>query len=446
MRKLVNSDFARLLYAERLIPVTRLLDLNDIAELFADVEPALIDGFFAGGLALDHDPVAFCSYPYEWCPEMLFSAGELTLTLQLRALAAGLTLKDATPFNVLFRGPEPVFVDFLSFVPRAPHVYTWDAYAQFVQTFLFPLLLFKRQASPISEIFLAHRDGLAPADVYNRLSRLDRFMPPALQFALLPTYLSRLKERETKDAKHSTTDSDPDRAIFIARRIILNLRHSFLKLTPSASKKSVWTEYSETMSYNNESFSTKEAFVRSALEEIAPQTVLDVGCNTGHFSCLAAKFGASVVAVDSDQSAISRLWLHSRKAKLPICTLVMDFSHPSAGLGWSNSETMSFIDRARGHFDMVLLLAVVHHLAISDGVPFSEIFKVCAEMVVRGIVVEFVPTEDPMCRKLCRNKEHLIPQLAPAAFETAYAPYFYLVRRIRLPGSFRSLYFLRKRA
>jgi hypothetical protein len=156
--------------------------------------------------------------------------------------------------------------------------------------------------------------------------------------------------------------------------------------------------------------------------------------------------GAAVVAIDSDPSVVSKLWIRSRAEKLSVLPLVMDFSRPSPGLGWRNSEKISFLDRARGHFDAALLLAVVHHLSVTHGVPLEEIFGVCAEIVTQGVIVEFVPPEDPMFTKIGRNKEHLISRLQQPEFEAAYGPWFTLVRRLQLPASSRWLYFLRRQA
>jgi SAM-dependent methyltransferase len=443
-KSLLSSALVQELQAERLLPKTRSLGSNEIADLRSAGVFTDVPGVDGSELVLEHERIPFPSYAYEWCPEMLFAAGELTLNLQLRALDAGLTLKDATPTNVLFRGAQPVFVDYLSFAPRPLGGAIWPAYAQFVRTFLLPLLLFRQQKAPINELFFGRRDGLDPLEVYTRISIWSRFRPVALQFVSLPAWIGRTKTAQSALPGPAKQSADPKRDAYIARTIAVQLRGAFRLLKPKLAEDSVWADYMETHSYADESFVTKRAFVRDALRELSPRTVLDVGCNTGYFSCLAAAQGASVVAIDNDPAVISKLWLRSRAEHLPILPLVLDFGRPSPGLGWRNAEKLSFLDRARRHFDAALLLAVLHHLTVTEGIPLRDIFELCAQLVTGGLIVEYVPAEDLMFRKISRNKEHLIPRLGQAEFEASYAPWFALVRRQQLPNSSRWMYLLRR--
>jgi len=115
---------------------------------------------------LEHECIPFPSFPHEWPPEMLWAAGKLTLELAQKSLADGYGLKDATPFNVLFRGPQPIFVDLASFEARTPADPIWLPYGQFVRTFLLPLLANRYWKLPLADVFITHRDGLEPKDVY----------------------------------------------------------------------------------------------------------------------------------------------------------------------------------------------------------------------------------------------------------------------------------------
>ena len=95
----------------------------------------------AGALVFEHRPASFPNYPYEWAPEMLLCAAGLTLRLAFAALDHGFGLKDATPYNIMFEGPHPLFLDILSFTRRDPLDIIWQPYAQFVQIFVYPLLV-----------------------------------------------------------------------------------------------------------------------------------------------------------------------------------------------------------------------------------------------------------------------------------------------------------------
>jgi hypothetical protein len=128
-------------------------------------DPELARAVEGAARVVAHERLAFPSFPYEWPAELLHAAGLLTLDLAESGLEDGLGLKDATPFNVLFDGPRPVFVDWLSFERRDPHDPTWLAYAQFVRTFVLPLLAHREFAMQPAQVFLAQRDGLEPEQI-----------------------------------------------------------------------------------------------------------------------------------------------------------------------------------------------------------------------------------------------------------------------------------------
>src|SRR5205085_2914398 len=144
-----------------------------------------------------------------------------------------------------------------------------------------------------------------------------------------------------------------------------------------------WSDYMATHSYSQAAFSAKEKFVEELLREFRPQRVLDIGANTGHFSILAAKAGAEVVAIDSDPACIGMLWRIAQDQKLNILPLVLDFSRPSPALGWANAECRSFLDRASGSFDCVLMLAVIHHLLVTERIPLEEILRLLSELTAK---------------------------------------------------------------
>lgn len=444
-RVLLDSALIRDLEKDGLVPATRVLGPREIQELLCTSDLRLRAAPFDKDFALEHTPIEFPSYPYEWCPEALFEAANLTLTLQFRALAAGFSLKDATPSNVLFCGSRPVFVDFFSFVPKKEGVFTWIAYAQFVRTFLYPLLLYRTRRASTGDYLLSHPDGLTPTALYKQLIPFERLRPKVVRYVTVPAFLCKSKRALALSDTTGSRQFSFERASFVFDRLIRGLQSSLDDLSPRTPIKSAWTEYPETRNYSARCLSAKANFVRDALAESSASSVLDIGCNTGQFSFLANELGASVVAIDRDPGVVSMLWARSHAAGANINPLVIDFARPSPALGWRNLETPSFLDRARGRFDFVLLLAVIHHLALSDNIPLTEIFELCAEIVTRGLVVEFVPKTDPMAQLLSRNKEHLLDAMSQHNFEAALSPYFSIIRRVQLPDSLRWLYFLCRR-
>lgn len=396
-----------------------------------------------GAVVLAHERVPFPSYPHEWSAGMLAAAGHLTLDLADRLLPQGLGLKDATPYNVLFRGPSPVFVDVLSVERRDPRDSTWLPYAQFSRTFLLPLLAARDYHLSPTHTFTLRRDGLEPEEVYALASPLRRLHPAYLGLVTLPVLLGRGQDGSAHASRR--TDS-PEKARFVLGALLDHARRALRKVTPDPQRTSAWSDYMATHSYGDTAFAAKERFVRAALAQARPGAVLDVGCNTGHFALLAAELGARVVAVDRDPVVIDVLHRVAGERRADVLPLVVDISRPTPGVGWRNGECPGFLDRARGGFDAVLLLALVHHLMVSERVPLEEIAALAAELT-RGIaIVEYIGPADPMFRRLLRGRDALFADFTVAQFEAAFGRHFDLVEGEPVPGTDRKLYVARKRS
>lgn len=395
----------------------------------------------------EHERIAFPSFRAEWPPEMLASAGFLTLDLAEQSLPHGWRLKDATPYNVLFRGPSPVFVDVLSFERRDPQESLWPAYAQFVRTFLLPLLA--GRTSPSAPLWLAQRDGLEPEQVYRSLSWSRRLTRPGLTLASFPTWFAGRAESDA--SLYRPRPTDPEKASFTLGAMFRSLRGQLESLSSKQSADSHWSKYLDTQThYTGEQFAAKESFVASVLRELHPRRVLDVGANTGHFAELAATAGASVVAIDSDPAAVGRLWLRASGKKLDILPLVVDLCRPTPALGWRNRESPSFLDRATASsnnvgFDMVMMLAVVHHMLATERVPLEEILSLAASLTTDLLLIEFVEPSDPMFRRLVRGRDSLYAHLTASYFESACACCFEIIRKQPIAKSSRTLYLLRRK-
>lgn len=298
-------------------------------------------------VVLEHECIAFPSYPHEWSPEMLAAAGKLTVRLAREALEEQACLKDATPSNVLFRGPKPIFVDVLSFERRIPGDPTWLAHAQFIRTFLLPLLANKYFRIPPDQIFVTRRDGLEPEEFYSYLSALQKIRPPFLSLVSIPKWLARKSAAEGEDL-YKRRSKDPQMARFMLGSLLKRMDRVLDRLTlrPSSSR---WSAYSSNNNYTAEAFGAKERFVKAALDLVKPLRILDVGCNTGHFSRIAARAGASVVSIDYDPVVVGQLWRRAVAEGLDILPLVVDLSRPSPALGWLNQGRFRLRSYARGH-------------------------------------------------------------------------------------------------
>jgi SAM-dependent methyltransferase len=438
-----GSATARRLVAERrLVGATRLGD-EDVRALAAD--PALSAAVGGAAAVLRHERVAFPSYPYEWPAEMLHAAGVLTIDIARSVVDEGLGLKDATPWNVLFRGPAPVFVDWLSIERRDPHDPLWLPAAQFERTFVLPLVAHRELGTPLDQVFLARRDGLDPEDLYRATGRLTRLKPSLLTSVTLPALLSRGKKAESASTYRPALIQDAERAQFVLTSAINRLGRSLRRLEPREAD-SHWTGYMRGLThYTDADFARKEQFVRRALDDSRPSRVLDVGCNTGHFSALAAAAGASVVGIDGDAASVGHVWRRASRESLDILPLVVNLARPSPATGWRNAESPSFLSRAAGHFDLVLMLAVLHHLLVTERVPLDDVVQLAAELTREAAVIEFVAPDDPMFQRLTRGRDRLHADLTAEVFERAVAPCFDIVAAERSESGTRALYHLRRR-
>ena len=394
-------------------------------------------------ILVEHERIPFASFPYEWSPEMLYAAAELTLELAERLLSASIGLKDATPYNVLYRGPKPVFIDLLSFERRDPGDQTWLPLAQFSRTFLLPLLVNKHFGVRLDEIFLAHRDGLDPEDVVKLCGPLQRMRAPFLTLVTLPACLSGRPMAADTSIYEKRTTGNPEKAKFILERVLQGLRRKLESVRP-VSGTSNWSEYMEQNKYSEDS-SIKQQFVENALAETMPARVLDIGCNTGHFSVMAAQAGASVVSIDYDPVVVGKVWSVAAGEHLDILPLMVNLARPTPSLGWRNMENPSFLERARGAFDAVLMLAVIHHMLVSERIPLPEIMRLASELTRDLLVVEYVGPQDPMFKRISRGRDHLHVGLTEEYFESVARQYFEIIRAERLGDTHRRIYMMRRK-
>ena len=183
--------------------------------------------------------------------------------------------------------------------------------------------------------------------------------------------------------------------------------------------------------------------VATFLEEVRPSSVWDLGANTGRFSRLASDRGISTVAFDLDPDCVEACYQEVRARKeTRLLPLIMDLFNPSPGSGWVNQERASIFARSRP--EMVLALALVHHLAIAGNLPLENIAQVFADLAP-WLAIEFVAPNDQEAGSLMtqrRGVHHLYNQ---AHFETCFSRYFFIQElRPIVPGK-RTLYLLRRR-
>ncbi|HET7828580.1 MAG TPA: hypothetical protein VFL03_03390 [Candidatus Limnocylindrales bacterium] len=416
--------------AERLIAKRRLIGHED-----APLDRAATSTARA---VIRPEPVEFISYPYEWTFGELQDAALLTLDVQLEALAAGWTLRDATAYNVQFRDAKPILIDSLSFAPLEDGA-PWIAYRQFCEHFLAPLALMARTDVRLSRLLRADPDGI-PLDLAAEL------LPWRTRLNL--GLLSHVHLHARAQGRYAADDDagSTARGVRIDRKrlvtLVQNLRSTVagLRWKPAGTE---WAEYADHTSYADAATASKGSLVEAFLAQTGARSVWDLGANTGRYSRLAADAGRSVLAFDIDPAAAERNYRQVRsEGRGDILPLVLDLANPSPGIGWAGGERRSLLDRAGA--DAIIALALVHHLAISRNVPLPMLLDLFADLAPWA-VVEFVPKEDPMVRRLLATREDVFPAYTLDGFRAAAVARYEIVAEQPVAESTRVMFLLRRR-
>ncbi len=384
--------------------------------------------------------VDFVSYPYEWSFGMLRDAALLTLEAQSVAFDRGFTIRDATAYNVQFQGGRPILIDTLSF-ERAKAGAPWIAYRQFCEQFLAPLALMAHRDVRLGLMLREFIDGI-PLDLASLL------LPRRTRWNLgLGPHIHVHARAQTRYADRGTEAAAATRKVSVSplkqRALIDSLQRTIRRLdwTPVGTE---WADYAENTSYGEDATAVKDDLVRRLLTDAGGTVVWDVGANTGRFSRIAAELGRRVVAWDVDPAATERHYrLIRRDGAERILPLVLDGANPSPGLGWAGEERRSL--EGRSNADVVLALALVHHLAIGRNVPLDRIASFFARLAPR-LVIEFVPKADPMVRKLLATREDVFPDYSLDGFRVAFGEWFTIDEEVVVTGTTRVLFRMSRRA
>jgi hypothetical protein len=389
----------------------------------------------ARGQFLTHPRLPFVSYPYEWSGSMLADAARLTIDLQCGLLPLGLELKDATAFNVLFSRGAPIFVDWGSFRNQF-RLDSWYALGQFHRMFLYPILLRATCGWTPAQSFSLNLDGVGLNTVIKEFSKIRLATSPTLWLdVLLPWLFEKYHNRNNKriGLVKSTSKVDPNFLIANLRRLSRLIGRIEYRFSTSSN----WSDYAIDCHYESSAEFAKEKVVEKLLRHAAPASVVDLGCNSGKYSRIAAGTGARVIAADGDEVAISRLHLSLRNRPADICPVVINFSNPSPALGWCNLERKAFIQR--GSSDCAMALALVHHLRVACNWPISHIVEFLSQLGRKHIIVEFVPREDPMFQRITCLRDESYEDWNLDAWHLALSARFNLLTELKLPASSRTV-------
>ena len=352
---------------------------------------------------LEHPKLDFISHPYEWPFRALQAAALLQLDLYLAALERGVTLSDATAYNIQFDGVRPVFIDRLSF-RRYVDGQFWLGHRQFCEQFLNPLLLRSIFGIPHNAWYRGSPEGIGAAELSALLPLRKKFSWRVLTNVVMQGSLQKTRSSDAHKAVAAAKLRFPKPAF---ERLLRGLRTWIASLQPADRQPTTWQEYAGHTSYRGTEAEAKRNFVARFVSDSKARTVWDIGCNTGDYSVAALQAGArSVIGFDFDQGSLDLAFDRARSEKLAFTPLFLDVTNPAPDQGWGQAERRGL--RARAKADGVLALALIHHVAIAKNVPLDDVVSWLTDMAPRG-VIEFVPKTDPMVVELLRLREDIFP-------------------------------------
>ena len=380
----------------------------------------------------------FISYPYEWSFSQLQDAALLTLAIQKAALERGMSLKDASAYNIQFQNGKPVLIDTLSFEPY-PEGQPWIAYRQYCQHFLAPLALMSHSDVRLAQLLRVYIDGI-PLDLASRLL-------PARTRLSLPLLLH-IHLHAASQQRYAGAAAQPGRPM--AQTALLGLVDSLdtgVRGLRWSQKGTPWGGYYQDHNYSEAGLDHKGQLVGEYLDVIGsrlqPRLVWDLGANTGRFSRLASERGFLTVAFDLDPGAVEAAYRAVRtEGESRLLPIQLDLTNPSPGLGWDGRERQSLAER--GPAGAILALALIHHLAIANNLPFDRL-AAFFHRLARWLVVEFIPKEDSQVQRLLASREDIFPDYNAEIFERIFSRKFVIHRVESIQESSRRLYLMEGR-
>ncbi len=388
------------------------------------------------------EQLRFLSWPFEWPFGALQAAAVLTIDVAIAALAHGMVLRDASGYNVQFRGAAPVFIDTLSFGTYREGE-PWVAYGQFCRHFLAPLALMARVDVRLASLLRSHIDGL-PLDLTSSLLPWHSWLSPGLLVHLHGH--ARFKTKPTDSDSQIARGKAAKRAS-VSKTGLLGLLDSLRSIVSGLSwrpKGTTWGSYYSETNYSGDAISAKERLVTELVARCpANGIVWDLGGNTGRMLKAALPTGSYGVALDIDPLAVQLGFQESTgNQETRVVHLLADFSNPSPSQGWAEKERAGLVER--GPADVALALALVHHLVIGNNVPLVHLAAFLASIACH-VVIEFVPKDDSQVIRMLSGREDIFSDYHEDGFQAAMRTQFDVAERVCIPNTSRTLWRLDRR-
>ena len=386
-------------------------------------------------LIIKPEKIPFISYPYEWSFSQLKNAALRTLEIQKLALQKGMSLKDCSAYNIQFYRGKPILIDTLSFESYQEGE-PWAAYRQFCQHFLAPLALMSYTDVRLSQLLRIYIDG-SPLDLTSKLLPKKT----SLNFSLNIHIHLHAKSQD----KYSEKEIDPAKNRGRIKKqqlqgLIESLDSGVRKLSWKALHTD-WAEYEKFHKYSSAALEHKTELVSEYLAHTQSSTAWDLGANIGTFSRLASQQNIFTVAFDVDPGAVELNYLRSIEEGDPnLLPLIIDLTNPSPALGWALQERQSLVERGRA--DVVMALALIHHLAIGNNVPFSHLAEFFSS-ICHWLIIEFVPKDDPQTKRLLKVRKDIFADYNLDRFTEKFSAAFEIIEHQQIRETDRILFLMK---
>ena len=392
-------------FLERMIAQGRLVGLEEVTS------PAILKEFPDAVHVLEHPRLDYISHPYEWCFQQLKDAALHHLNLALDALAEGLTLSDATAYNIQFIGPKPIFIDHLSFRPYIEGE-LWLAHNQFCEQFLNPLLLSSECGISFNDWYRGRLEGIPTPAIAKLLPFSARLSLRMNAHVFLPAMLGKGSQGDAVARGRQKSRRSLSRPGY--EGLLRQLKGWITSLTPQGAKHTVWADYADGNTYADTEREAKRKLVRDFASRTRPSILIDLGCNSGDFSQAALEAGAKqAIGYDLDHGALTAACHRAQTEDLAFLPLFLDAANPSPAQGWAQEERSGFAARARG--DAVIALAFIHHLAIGKNITLDRAISWITERAHAGLI-EFVPKCDPTVQAMLSYREDIFTDYTVETF------------------------------
>lgn len=412
---------------DKLQSLNYLIPHREVSIDFALDERALV--------VLKPDKVAFISYCYEWSFSQFKDAALLTLAVAKLAIQYGMILKDASAYNIQFHQGKPIFIDTGSFTIYEEGT-PWSAYNQFCKHFLAPLLLMAKVDIRLGISMKQYIDGI-PLDFASQMLPFKSKLSPSI-FAHIHAHA----KLQQKYGDINTVKINKRKITKLGLLGLLDNLNSLIKKLEWSPIKTEWGDYYNQTNYSDAATKHKAEIIKRFIGETQAKLVWDMGGNNGFYSRIISSLGAQAICFDIDPVAVETNYQKVKKDKSGlILPLLQDLTNPSPALGWEQNERCGLQERANA--DLVMALALIHHLAISNNVPLERIAEYFSNLG-EYLIIEFVPKEDSQVHRLLASREDIFPQYEMSSFKKYFSRYYHILEECPVLETCRTIFLMKK--